>query len=328
MANKDFNPRDNVLPSIAEAIGNTPLVDLSRLTKHFGAEGRILAKCEYLNPGFSKKDRPALQMLLDAKKSGELKPGQLVIERTSGNTGTGLAIACAALGHPFTAVISRGNSVERVRMMKALGAKVVLVDQAPGSPPGQVSGEDQKLVGDEATRLVKVEGAFRADQFNLPAIVNVHFETTGPEIMKQSDGKIDAYCDFVGSGGWFGGLGGYLRQQIPGFQCFAVEPEGAEKLAGKKTTKPNHVIQGGGYAIDDLMALEGFEIDGYIAVSDDEATRHTRALAKIEGIFAGFSSGANVAAALELLAGSHKGKTILVVLCDSGLKYLSTDLWD
>jgi len=328
MANNKLNPQENILPSMAEAIGNTPLVDLARLVKHFGADGRIVAKCEYLNPGASKKDRPALQMILDARESGELKPGQAVIERTSGNTGTGLAVVCAALGHPFTAVISKGNSVERVRMMKALGAKVVRVDQAPGSTPGQVSGEDQKLVGDAAARLAAAEGGFRADQFNLPGIMTVHTKTTGPEIMKQSGGKVDAYCDFIGSGGWFGGLGGYLKQQIPGFACYAVEPEGAEILAGKNITKPGHVIQGGGYGLDDLMALEGFEIDGYIAVSDARAAEYTRALAKHEGILAGFSSGANVAAALELLGSSHKGKTILVVLCDSGLKYLSTGLWD
>ncbi len=323
-----LNPQKNILPSIAHAVGETPLVDLSRLVKHFRVEGRILAKCEYLNPGFSKKDRPALQMLIEAKESGELKPGQTVIERTSGNTGTGLAIACATLGHPFIAAISKGNSIERVRMMKALGAKVIRIDQAPGSTPGQVTGEDQKLVVAEVERLVKKLGAFRADQFNLPAILNVHFETTGPEIMKQSGGKIDAYCDFIGSGGWFGGLGEYLKTEIPGFACYAVEPEGAESLAGNTVTKPAHVIQGGGYCLEDLMALENMKIDGYLSVSDGRAKKCARALAKYEGIFAGFSSGANVAGALDLLAGDCRGGTILVVICDSGLKYLSTDLWD
>lgn len=323
-----LNPQVNILPSIAHAIGETPLVDLSRLVKHFGAKGRILAKCEYLNPGFSKKDRPALQMLIEARESGELKEDQTVVERTSGNTGTGLAIACATLGHPFVAVISKGNSIERVRMMKALGAKVIRVDQAPGSKPGKVTGEDQKLVVAEAERLVNELEAFRPDQFNMPGIITCHFETTGPEIMKQSGGKIDAYCDFVGSGGWFGGLGKFLQKEITDFKCYAVEPEGAEKLAGKNVVKPTHVIQGGGYGLDDLMALEDFKINGYLAVSDDRAIECTRALARMEGIFAGFSSGANVAGALELLAGDLKGKTILVVMCDSGLKYLSTNLWD
>ncbi|MEE8295973.1 MAG: cysteine synthase family protein [Sphingomonadales bacterium] len=323
-----LNPQSNVLPSIAHAVGETPLVDLSRLVKHLGGEGHILAKCEYLNPGFSKKDRPALQMIIEARENGELKEGQTVVERTSGNTGTGLAIACATLGHPFIAVISKGNSIERVRMMKALGAKVVRVDQAPGSKPGQVTGADQALVVARAKQLVEELGAFRPDQFNMPGIITCHFETTGPEIMRQSGGNIDAYCDFIGSGGWFGGLGKYLQEQIPGFACYGVEPEGAEKLAGKEVVKPTHVIQGGGYGLKDLMALEGFEVNGYLAVSDERATACTRALAKMEGIFAGFSSGANVAAALELLKGPHKGGTILVVVCDSGLKYLSTKLWN
>jgi len=323
-----LNPQDNILPSVAHAIGKTPLVDLSRLVDHFGAEGRILAKCEYLNPGFSKKDRPALQMLIEAKESGELQPGQTVIERTSGNTGTGLALACATLGHPFIAVISKGNSIERVRMMKALGAEVVCVDQAPGSEPGHVTGEDQELVNAEAERLVKELGAFRTDQFFLPGIVSCHFETTAPEVMRQSGGEIDAYCDFVGSGGWFGGLGKALGELIPGIRCYAVEPVGAEVLAGKEVSKPSHVIQGGGYCIEDLWAMEDFEVDGYLSVSDGRAVECTRALAKFEGIFAGFSSGANVAGALDLLAGDLKGKNILVVMCDSGLKYLSTDLWE
>lgn len=325
---KRLDPQTNVLPSIAHAIGETPLVDLTRLVKHFGVDGRILAKCEYLNPGFSKKDRPALQMLIEARESGDLKEGQTVIERTSGNTGTGLAIACVTLGHPFIAVISKGNSIERVRMMKALGARVVLVDQAPESQPGKVTGEDQKRVNAKAERLVEELDAFRTDQFFLPGIITTHFETTGPEIMRQSGGDITAYCDFVGSGGWFGGLGKALKENIPGFKCYAVEPEGAQVLAGKKVTKTDHVIQGGGYCLDDLWALEGFEIDGCLSVSDERAVECTRALAKYEGIFAGFSSGANVAGAIELLAGPHKGGTVLVVMCDSGLKYLSTDLWD
>ncbi len=330
---KDFkferlNPQTNILPSIAHAVGETPLVDLSRLVEHFGAEGRIVAKCEHLNPGFSKKDRPALQMLIEARKSGALREGQTVVERTSGNTGTGLAIACATLGHLFIAVISKGNSIERVKMMRALGAHVIRVDQAPESKPGQVTGEDQKLVVAEVERLVKELGAFRADQFNLAAILSVHHETTGPEIMKQSGGRIDAYCDFIGSGGWFGGLGEYLKAEIPHLSCYAVEPEGAESLAGKQVTKPGHVIQGGGYCLEDLMAIRGMDIDGYLSVSDKRAIACTRALAKYEGIFAGFSSGANITAALDLLAGGYQGKTVLVVMCDSGLKYLSTDLWD
>src|SRR5512147_1238686 len=163
---------DAVLPSVLDAIGETPLVDLSRITR--GVEGRILAKLEYLSPGFSKKDRIALQMIEEAEADGRLKPGQTVVELTSGNTGTGLSIVCAVKGYPFVAVMSRGNSTERARMMSALGAEVVLVDQLPGSIPGKVSGGDLELVEREARRIVLERGAFRADQFRLASNARAH----------------------------------------------------------------------------------------------------------------------------------------------------------
>src|SRR6476646_4929269 len=152
-----------MLPSAVEAIGRTPLVELSRLTQGLG--GRILAKLEYLNPGFSKKDRIARQIVEDAEADGTLAAGQTVVELTSGNTGTGLAIVCAVKGYPFVAVMSRGNSAERARMMRALGAEVVLVDQAPGARPGEVSGRDLELVEETARRLTGERSAFRSDQF-------------------------------------------------------------------------------------------------------------------------------------------------------------------
>ena len=163
-----MNPsRSNLLlPSAVEAIGQTPLVELARLTR--GLPGRIVAKLEFLNPGFSKKDRIARRMIEEAEATGALKPGQTVVELTSGNTGTGLAIVCGVKGYPFVAVMSKGNSVERARMMRALGAEVVLVDQLPGSVPGQVSGGDLERVEQETRRIVRERGAFRADQFNLP----------------------------------------------------------------------------------------------------------------------------------------------------------------
>ena len=328
MTGKRLNPREQLLPSIADAIGHTPLVNLERLVKHFGAEGRILAKLEYLSPGASKKDRTALQMVLDAKESGELKEGQPVIERTSGNTGTGLAIVCAALGHPFTAVISKGNSEERVKMMRALGASIHLVDQASGSTPGQVTASDWKLVEQATDEVARKTNAFRVDQFNMPAIIDVHIKTTGPEVWRQSGGNIDAYCDYVGAGGSFAGLAHFFRGKKPGLACYVIEPVGGEVLAGRTSQNPGHKIQGGGYSKPDLWAMTGITPDGYLAVSDEDAITCTRALAKTEGIFAGFSSGANVAAALELLSGPHKGGSVLVLMCDSGLKYLSTDLWD
>ena len=156
---------DKLLPSVVEAIGETPLVELSRLAR--GIDGRILAKLDHLNPGFSKKDRIARQIIEEAEADGSLATGQTVVELTSGNTGTGLSIVCGVKGYPFVAVMSRGNSMERAVMMRALGAEVVLVDQAPDSTPGQVSGADLELIEAEAQRLVTERNAFRADQFLL-----------------------------------------------------------------------------------------------------------------------------------------------------------------
>src|SRR6185436_7730014 len=180
----DLPRQATLLHSVLGAIGNTPLVELSRLTS--GLEGRILAKLEYLNPGFSKKDRIALQMIEEAEEHGELQPGQTVVELTSGNTGTGLSIVCAVKGYPFVAVMSKGNSTERARMMRALGAEVVLIDQLPDSKPGQVSGADLALVEEAARRLTAERGAFRADQFHRDGAWLAHYHTTGAEIWEQS----------------------------------------------------------------------------------------------------------------------------------------------
>lgn len=317
---------NQLLASTVEAIGETPLIELSRLTR--GTGGRILAKLDYLNPGFSKKDRIARQIIEDAEGAGLLRPGQTVVELTSGNTGTGLAIVCAVKGYPFVAVMSRGNSVERARMMSALGAEVVLVDQLPGSRPGQVSGGDLELVEREAKRIVSARNAFRADQFRLLSNVRAHYLNTGPEFIRQSGGRIDAFCDFAGTGGTFAGCAAAFKEFNPAIQCFLVEPEGAATLAGEPVTYPAHRIQGGGYSMTDLPLLRPEHIDGYLKVSDSDAIRMARRLAREEGIFAGFSSGANVAAAFQLLESGFKDRTVAVVMCDSGLKYLSTDLWD
>ena len=316
---------DNVLKSVKEVIGDTPLVELGRMTGNL--EGTILVKLDYLNPGFSKKDRIALQMIEDAEDQGLLRPGQEVVELTSGNTGTGLAIVCAVKGYKFVAVISKGNSQERARMMAALGAEVVLVDQAPGSPGGQVSGEDLALVEQETKRIVEERKAFRADQFILQGNFRAHYLHTGPEILRQTNGRLDVFCDFVGSGGTFAGVSAALKEHNSEIKCFVVEPADAAILAGKKITNPNHRIQGGGYSMKELPLIKKEHIDGFLQVSDEEAIKTARTLAKSEGIFAGFSSGANVAAALKLLNGEFKGKTIVTMINDSGLKYLSTDLW-
>ena len=169
------------LPSILDAIGNTPLVRLDRLTQHHGCDGTILAKLDHLNPGFSKKDRAALGVIEAAERDGSLQPGQCVVELTSGNMGTGLAIVCGIKGYPFVAVMSKGNSPERARMMAALGAEVVLVDQLPDSRPGEVSGADLAEVDKVASRLTKERGAFRADQFQRLGNPHSHAATTGSE---------------------------------------------------------------------------------------------------------------------------------------------------
>jgi cysteine synthase A len=316
----------HLLTSVIEAIGATPLVELSRITK--GLPGRILAKLEYLNPGYSKKDRIARQIIEDAEKNGELRPGQTVVELTSGNTGTGLAIVCGVKGYPFIAVMSRGNSTERVRMMTALGAEVVLVEQLPGSTPGQVSGADLDLVEIKTRELAKERKAFRADQFHSQGNFLAHYLHTGPEFLKQAQGMIQGFCDFVGTGGTFAGCAAAFKEYDPAIKCYVVEPQGAAVLAGKAVTTPNHCIQGGGYSRPDLQYLQPEYIDGFLEVSDEEAMEAARKLARQEGIFAGFSSGANIAAAIKLLQGPLQGKAIATTLNDSGLKYLSTDLWD
>ena len=320
------NPRQNaLLSSILGAIGNTPLVELARITR--GLEGRILAKLEYLNPGFSKKDRIALQMIEEAEAEGKLKPGQTVVELTSGNTGTGLSIVCAVKGYPFIAVMSKGNSMERARMMKAFGAEVVLIDQLPESRPGQVSGGDLALVEEAAQRITIERNAFRADQFHLESSARGHYLHTAPEILHQANGKIDVFCDFIGTGSSFGGCAAAFKEYDPNILCYVVEPIEAAILAGKPITNPNHRIQGGGYSMPELPLIKKELIDGYLQVTDEESIQVARRLAKEEGIFAGFSSGTNVAAALQLLKTTCQGKTIAVLLSDSGLKYLSTDLW-
>jgi cysteine synthase A len=313
-----------VMSSVAEAIGNTPLVELSRITGKL--PGRILAKLEYFNPGFSKKDRAALGVIEEAERNGMLHPGQTVVELTSGNMGTGLAIVCALRGYPFVAVMSRGNSVERAAMMRALGAEVVIVEQAPGSPPGQVSGADLQLVELRARDIATERRAFRADQFLRDGNWRAHFHGTGAEIIRQA-GHVDAFCDFVGSGGSFRGCAEALRAALPSVRCYVVEPAGAAALAGQTVSRSNHRIQGGGYSMSDLKFLQGCTVDGYLQVSDEEAISSARELAAKEGIFGGFSAGANLAAALALLRGPHRGQTVVTLVNDSGLKYLSTDLW-
>lgn len=304
-----------VLTSVIEAMQGTPLVELSRVRDELSLDGRLLAKLDYLLPGFSKKDRAARSIIESARASGKLEPGQTVVELTSGNMGTGLAIVCGVLGHPFVAVMSKGNSEERARMMRSLGAEVVLVPQAPGSRTGEVSGEDLALVDQAAQRIMAERNAYRADQFQREGNPLAHETGTGPEIWEQSEGSVTAFCDFIGSGGTLAGTARYLSPR--GVRCYAVEPD-----------RPDHPIQGGGYSMPDLTHLKGVNLAGSVTVSGRDAREAARLLAKQEGIFAGYSAGANLAAAIQLLSGLEQGGTVAIVMCDSGLKYLSTDLWD
>ncbi len=212
-------------------------------------------------------------------------------------------------------------------MIRALGGEVLLVDQLPDAQVGEVSGGDLELVQQAAAALTRERGAFRADQFKRDGNWLSHYQGTGPEIWDAANGRIDAFVDFIGTGGTYAGVTKALKERNPAIQCFVVEPQGAAAAAGQQITHPNHPIQGGGYAMGDLNFLKDVPVDGYLQVSSDEARDTARLLARTEGIFGGFSSGANIAAALQLLAGGKTGKTIAVVICDSGLKYLSTDLW-
>lgn len=313
--------------SILEVIGHTPMVELHRIVQYRKLRGRLLAKLEYLNPGLSKKDRIALEIIQREKASGHLRPGQTVVELTSGNTGTGLAIVCQALGHPFVAVMSRGNTIERARMMQALGARVELVDQAPGFTPNQVSGDDLARVEDRTRLLVDELQAFRADQFSLQANVLAHYRHTGPEMWEQSDQTIDVFVDFAGTAGSFTGIARYLREVNPRVRCYLLEPASAPTLAQKPITDPSHPIQGGGYNMANLPLLDRSLVTDYLSVTGAEAIQAARELAQHEGIFGGFSSGAHLAAAIDLLASREAGATIALLVCDSGLKYLSTNLY-
>ena len=249
-----------VFGSALEAFGHTPLVRLDRLCRDL--DGTVLAKFEYSSPGGSKKDRVAKRIIEDAQRDGRLQPEQPVGEVTSGNTGAALDIACAIIGHPFVAVSSSGSSAERARMVAALGAEVVLVDQLPTSVPGQVSGGDMELVEAAARRITAARGAFRSHHFENEANLLAHDTGTGPQIWEQSGGRLDAFVDFVGTGGCLAGVTRALRERNPSTRCYAVEPAGAAAIAGKPVTQPTHPIQGGGFGRADLTLLHGTRLEG------------------------------------------------------------------
>jgi cysteine synthase A len=310
--------------SIVGAIGGTPAVWLDRLTA--GLPGHVLLKLESMNPGGSIKDRAALQCIVDAERDGRLRPGMPVVELTSGNMGIGLAVACAVKGYRLIAVMSEGNSPERRQLLQAYGAEIELVPQAAGGVPGKVSGEDLALVELRTAEIVHELNAWRPDQFNNPSNPRAHEFGTGPEIWDQSGGRLDAFVAIVGTGGTFVGVARALKARDEAIRCLAVEPAGAQALAGLPVENPAHSLQGAGYAMIPPQ-WDASLCDGTIPVRDEEAIATARALAAREGILAGHSTGANVAAALRLARDEAPGFAVATVACDTGARYLSGDLF-
>lgn len=304
--------------SVLDLIGGTPLLALDRV---WPGPGRIVAKAEFLQPGGSVKDRAAKAILLAARADGRLAPGAPVVEMTSGNMGAGLAVVAAALGHPFIATMSAGNSPARARMMEGLGARVALVPQVDGAP-GRVTGADIRAAADEAVRIARAECGFYADQFNAPEPVAAHADTTGREILAETGGRLDGWVAAVGTGATFTGVARALKAASPGILCAAVEPEGARVLAGRPVTDPRHLIQGTGYGIVP-PGWDASLMDLALGVSDAEAADWRDRLARREGLYLGYSAAANVAAAGRLLGSGRLGPEAVVatILCDTGLKY-------
>ncbi len=302
----------NICRCMDELIGHTPLLKLERLAPG----GCVLAKLEYLNPAGSVKDRAALSMILDAENQGALKPGSVIIEPTSGNTGIGLAAVAAVRGYRCVIVMPDSMSPERISLMKAYGAQVVLTPGAEG-----MSGAIAK-----AKALHKeLPGSFIPDQFGNPANAQAHFDTTGPEIWTDTDGTVDIFVAGVGTGGTITGVGRYLKSQNPGIQVVGVEPADSPVLSGGQAGK--HGIQGIGAGFVPQV-LDVSIMDRVVTVTTQQAYDAARQLAKTEGILVGISSGAALHAALMLSREpENQGKQIVVLLPDTGDRYLSTALF-
>ncbi len=311
-------PPPHITTSALDLINNTPLLALDRV--HAGP-GRLLAKAEFLQPGGSVKDRAARAILLAAKGDGRLQPGAPVVEMTSGNMGAGLAVACAVLGHPLIVTMSVGNSVQRARMLEALGAEVVLVPQVDGAP-GQVTGADVAAAAGIAQRLAAERQGFYVDQFNAHEGVEAHETTTGPEIWRQAGGKVDAWVAAVGSGATFIGVAAALRRRNASVLCAVVEPIGCQPLAGLPVEKPRHLLQGTSYG-SVPPHWDARLMDISLPVEDDEVERWRQMLATREGLHVGYSAAANVCAASALLRSGRlpADAVAATVLCDTGLKY-------
>jgi cysteine synthase A len=307
-----------ILETVTDFICNTPLIEL-RCTRN--GNGRILAKMEFAQPGGSIKDRAALRIIKDAYKNRKLIKGQPVVEMTSGNMGAGLAVVCGAMENPFIAVMSEGNSPERIKILKALGAEVIRVPQVDGTP-GKVTGNDIARAMEKAKEIAKKKNAFYVDQFNNPSGVSAHYTTTGPEIWNALEGNLDAFVAAVGTGCTFVGTSTFLKEQNKNIFCAAVEPENAAILKKGYVNNPKHIIQGTGYSL--IPPLWNPKLpDEIITVTDEEVENQTKWLARYEGLYVGYSSGANVAAALKLLnSGILKENPVVVtVLCDTAYKY-------
>ena len=305
-----------VYTSADQLIGKTPLLELTNIEKELGLEAKILAKLEYFNPAGSVKDRIAKGMLDDAEASGKLKPDSVIIEPTSGNTGIGLASVAAARGYKIMIVMPDTMSVERRQLMKAYGAELVLTDGSKGMP-GAIA---------KANELAEeIPNSFIPGQFVNPANPKVHFDTTGPEIFEDTDGDVDYFIAGVGTGGTVTGVGEYLKSKKHEIKVIAVEPTSSPVLSGGKSGP--HKIQGiGAGFVPDVLDTKVY--DEIIPVENDNAFEFGRLVGHKEGVLVGISSGAALWAAVQVAKRpENKGKTIVVLLPDTGDRYLSTALF-
>ena len=305
-----------IYKNAAELVGNTPLLEVGNIEKNLGLEAKILVKLEYFNPAGSAKDRIALNMIEDAEARGVLKPGAVIIEPTSGNTGIGLASLAAIKGYKVILTMPETMSVERRNILKAYGAEIVLTDGSKGMN-GAIAKANELAA--------EYENSFIPGQFENPANPEIHRKTTGPEIWNDTDGQVDIFVAGVGTGGTITGVGEYLKSQKPDVQVVAVEPATSPVLSQGKSGP--HKIQGSGAGFVP-KALNTEVYNEVIPVENEDAFATGKLIAKHEGILVGISSGAALYAAIELAKRpENKGKTIVALLPDSGDRYYSTPLF-